>query len=341
MMPRHLLKKSRSDPIEKMERQIRTVEVSEDVNHDNFNEQRYLAENPDIKKAVEEGKLRSGWFHFKRHGRKEHRKQQAGADYGPAIRELRMEKATRLEKIFKPGVSITRTADGVFDFTGEGRKDRFNFEETDKVSSFFYDRLPLDIINGLPDGLILDCGAGFRPVYYENVVNYEIVPYPTTDVLGFAEDLPFADNSFDAVFSFAVLEHVKLPFQAAAEIARVLKPGGKLAVSAAFLQPMHGYPHHYFNMTKNGMKVLFEEHLDIETQFVTEGTGPISSLTWFLQNWADALSKKDRKKFARMRIGDFIGRSTKYDNQPFITNLPEEKNSELAGATFLVGRKKQ
>lgn len=320
---------------------IRIVEVSEDVTSENFNEERYLKENPDIKKAVEEGVIRSGWFHFKRHGLREHRKQQAAGDYSDAIRELRFEKGKRIREILRPGLSIDQTEQGVFDYTGEERKDKFNFGETEKISSFFYDELALDIINGLPEGIILDCGAGFRPVYYENVVNYEIAPYPTTDVLGFAEDLPFADDSFDAVFSFAVLEHVKLPFQAAKEMSRVLKPGGTLVVSAAFLQPMHGYPHHYFNMTKNGMQVLFEDDIDVDRQFVTSGTGPISSLTWFLQNWADSLSKQDRKKFTKMKIGDFIDRSTKYQNQPFITNLPEEKNSELAGATFLVGRKKQ
>lgn len=323
-----------------MTHNIKIVEVSEDVTLENYSEERYLNENPDIKKAVVEGRIKSGWFHFKRHGQREHRKQQAAGNYSGEIEKLRLLKNQKIKKIIKSDLSITENERRMLDFTGEERKEKFNFGETEKVSSFFYDALALDVINSLPEGIILDCGAGFRPVYYENVVNYEITPYPTTDVLGFAEDLPFADNSFDAVFSFAVLEHVKLPFQAAKEMARVLKPGGKLIASAAFLQPMHGYPHHYFNMTKNGMLVLFEEEIDVQEQFITSGTGPINALTWFLQSWADALPKRERKNFKKMKIGDFIDRSTKYQNQPFITSLSEVKNEELAATTFLVGRKK-
>jgi len=47
---------------------------------------------------------------------------------------------------------------------------------------------------------------------------------------GSAYALPFADSSFDAVFSHALLEHLKEPVKAAAEFKRVLKPGGMLGV---------------------------------------------------------------------------------------------------------------
>jgi SAM-dependent methyltransferase len=40
------------------------------------------------------------------------------------------------------------------------------------------------------------------------------------------EDAPFEDSSFDLVISQAVLEHVRSPAKAVAEIARVLRPGG-------------------------------------------------------------------------------------------------------------------
>jgi SAM-dependent methyltransferase len=42
--------------------------------------------------------------------------------------------------------------------------------------------------------------------------------------------LPFADASFDVVFSHALLEHLREPEKAIAEFRRVLRPGGKVAV---------------------------------------------------------------------------------------------------------------
>jgi SAM-dependent methyltransferase len=112
--------------------------------------------------------------------------------------------------------------------------------------------------------------AGLRDIYYDNVVNYEIVDYDTTDVIGPGERLPFRDGVFDAVISIAVLEHVRDPFACAAEIVRVLKPGGELVCSVPFLQPLHGYPHHYYNMTPQGLRALFERSLLIPTRVKTD-----------------------------------------------------------------------
>jgi len=47
---------------------------------------------------------------------------------------------------------------------------------------------------------------------------------------GSVYELPFAEASFDAVFSHALLEHLRDPGAAVAEFRRVLKPGGVLGV---------------------------------------------------------------------------------------------------------------
>lgn len=46
-----------------------------------------------------------------------------------------------------------------------------------------------------------------------------------------AEALPFADASFDAVFANMCLHHVERPAVALSEMARVLRPGGRVAVT--------------------------------------------------------------------------------------------------------------
>ena len=52
------------------------------------------------------------------------------------------------------------------------------------------------------------------------------VRFQTADV----QHLPFADASFDAVFAHAVLQHIKEPLRAIAEMRRVLKPGGVIGL---------------------------------------------------------------------------------------------------------------
>lgn len=46
-----------------------------------------------------------------------------------------------------------------------------------------------------------------------------------------AQALPFADNSFDLIFSCECLEHIPLPQLALAEMQRVLKPSGRLILT--------------------------------------------------------------------------------------------------------------
>lgn len=48
---------------------------------------------------------------------------------------------------------------------------------------------------------------------------------------GSAYDLPFGDAQFDALFSHALIEHLKEPVRAMREYLRVLKPGGVMGVA--------------------------------------------------------------------------------------------------------------
>jgi len=212
--------------------------------------------------------------------------------------------------------------------------------DTENISAHAYDGHAIEIIESLSgEGLVLDCGAGKRPTYYVNVINFDPVPYETTDVVGVGEMLPFKDASFEAVFSLNVLEHVRDPFRCAKEIARVLKPGGKLYCVVPFMSPYHGYPDHYYNMTASGLANLFRGSLEIERQDVIASGLPIFSLTWILRNWADGLSGESKSAFLSQKVEDLIGDPESYLDQPFVRELSREKNFELGATTALWGKK--
>lgn len=215
-----------------------------------------------------------------------------------------------------------------------------NVKPTENISANEYDPIALDIIREFAGGLILDNGSGLRHIYYDNVVNFEVVNYPTTDILGIGEKLPFKSNSFDAVFSLAVLEHVKNPFECAQEIVRVLKPGGKLYAVVPFLQPFHGYPDHYYNMTSSGLKNLFENFLHIVDCGVPLSGVPIWCLSWFLNSYVRGLPEDVAQKFKDMKIGELLESPIQYLEHDFVKKLNPNINEELACTNYIVATKK-
>ncbi|MEI6123572.1 MAG: methyltransferase domain-containing protein [Bacteroidota bacterium] len=311
--------------------------LAERVTEENFTEEGYLGANPDIFHAVKIGAFTSGRAHYDMYGKNEARCVRV---YGSIILDAKRTKLERIKPLLRQDMPFTLRQDHLFDFLSDNLKAMYSIIDTYAVSNNSYDGTVMDVIELNKDKLVLDCGAGSRQVYIDNVVNLEIVDYDTTDVLGVGEELPFVDNAFDAVLSLSVLEHVKNPFRCAQEIARVLKPGGQLVCSVPFLQPFHGYPNHYYNMTHKGLENLFDDYLAIDKIDVYEGTLPVWSLTWILRSWADGLMGKTKDDFLQMKVADLIASGEQYVKQPFVTELSMEKNLELASAIILIAHKK-
>jgi SAM-dependent methyltransferase len=301
---------------------------------ENFNESGYLAANPDVAEAVRKGAFRTGRQHFEGHGRKEGRL----VRFPRSIAEIQQEKLKRIEPLLRLDLPHVRRG-AKYDFLTNALCAETGIAETSAISAHGYDAYALNLIAACRDGLVLDCGAGKRPVYYPNVVNLEIVDYETTDVLGVGEALPFTDNAFDAVLSLSVLEHVRDPFACAAEIARVLKPGGKLICCVPFLQPLHGYPHHYYNMSGQGLRALFERRLRIDEHIVPRSTLPLFSLTWFVQSWARGLQGQAREQFLSMPVAELLKQPAELIGRRWVSELSDETNFELASATMLFAHK--
>jgi len=70
--------------------------------------------------------------------------------------------------------------------------------------------------------------------------------YGKIDFVCDATDIPAASDSFDAVLCTEVLEHVPEPDRVIREIARLLRPGGWVYLSAPLGSGLHQEPFHYY-----------------------------------------------------------------------------------------------
>jgi SAM-dependent methyltransferase len=306
------------------------IMMSTEATAENFDENAYLVQNGDVAQAIKAGMFASAWDHFVKAGKQEGRRQRLAA----SVAEARARKLEKLRPHLRTDMPF-RLEQGRFDFLTRELRKETRIVDTENISANGYDDEMMQLIAKHKDGLILDCGAGRRDVYFENVVNYEIVGYDSTDVIGVGEQLPFESNTFDAVFSIAVLEHVRDPFRCAAEIARVLKRGGELYCCMPFLQPLHGFPHHYFNATPQGARRLFEDMLRVESVSVPRALHPIWALSWILRSWSEGLDDPTRSAFLDMKVKELMVPPEPLLTHSFASELSPEKHLELAAGTVL------
>jgi SAM-dependent methyltransferase len=102
-------------------------------------------------------------------------------------------------------------------------------------------------------GLVLDAGGGtaqssYLPLLRVNgqveSVNIDPARQPTY-VADLNQPLPLEDGRYDTVISLNTLEHVRRDVFALSELARVLKPGGRMLLFVPFLYRIHGSPSDY------------------------------------------------------------------------------------------------
>lgn len=148
---------------------------------------------------------------------------------------------------------------------------------TDHVSN----PIPPEFVSWLSsiDGYSLNIGAGTSNVSIPRCVELEYSIFPTTDVIADAHRLPFSDGVFDAVIALNTFEHLRAPETAAAEIRRVLRPGGRVVVRTAFIQPLHEEPINYYNVTEYGLREWFRS-FSIESCTVPDDMSPALGLGW-------------------------------------------------------------
>ena len=130
-------------------------------------------------------------------------------------------------------------------------------------------------------GRVLDLGCGprdqIKPITHLGH-QYVGIDYSNSlsDFLADAHALPFADNTFDCVLSYAVLEHLHNPFIAATEVERVLKPGGVYIGTVSQGEPFHDS---YFHHTPWGLLSLVSSVTDLEILRLWSSDDTLGSLS--------------------------------------------------------------
>ncbi len=145
----------------------------------------------------------------------------------------------------------------------------------------------LEKIKATP-GRVLNLSAGGSAEKLANIIEVEFALFRNTDVIADAHILPFVDECFEGIISMNAFEHYHNPNQVAAELLRVLRPGGWLVVQTAFLQPEHEYPWHFYNTTSEGMKQWFKDFY-IDDLRVSENFNPLYALSWLAAECESAL----------------------------------------------------
>jgi len=124
----------------------------------------------------------------------------------------------------------------------------------------------LPLVDAYARGRCLDAGSGRSPWLPRlasrgiEVISLDVEDRAgEVDIVADLQDMPeVSDASLGTVLCTQVLEHVPRPWDALAEIERVLEPGGHLILSVPHLSMLHEVPHDYYRYTRYGLESLLE-----------------------------------------------------------------------------------
>ncbi len=119
------------------------------------------------------------------------------------------------------------------------------------------------------EGRLLDVGCGSKPYrsWFTRCSDYigvdidreETRRRGIADLVYDGKTLPFKDGEFDALLCTQVLEHVFTPVDFLRELARVLRPGGRMILSVPFAWDEHEVPFDYGRYTSYGLRYILEQ----------------------------------------------------------------------------------
>jgi predicted SAM-dependent methyltransferase len=299
-----------------------TLRVLEAATTETLDPQGYLAANADLKRAYGSD-TSAAEAHFHQQGKFEGRWQIARGFFAE-IDSFRRQKFPR----FKQSLCEHPHVHGFPAMIGAAIVDPEAYGEGESAN-VVPDFVTQEMVAN-PDKIYADIGAGLRNVVHSNCAYLEVYPSLTADIVTEPTcTLPFASASLDGVGCFAVLEHVKTPWKLADEFSRVLKRGGKLFVSWPFLVPVHGYPSHYYNSTREGLREMFASRFSISRLFTLPSEGPDYTIHWILNGLLKSISDAEiADKVGAMTLRKFT--ALKPQSAPWIEMLSKMNDSDIS-----------
>lgn len=168
-------------------------------------------------------------------------------------------------------------------------------------------------VAGAAKGMLLDVGSGDRPYY--GIFGPRVAAYVGMDlpgsghpdkpaVHGDAHFLPFSDDTFDTVLCSELLEHCPRPWQVLEEIRRVLRPGGRVILSAPQTYRLHSDPHDYYRFTREGLIQLVGVDCGLKIESIEPVGGTVDFAVDFCSKLVSMIGEKVR--FVPSRATKFL-----------------------------------
>jgi uncharacterized protein YbaR (Trm112 family)/SAM-dependent methyltransferase len=192
------------------------------------------------------------------------------------------------------------------------------------------------ILQSMTDAqIVVDVGSGNMALDDPCIIRMDVTLTPHTDVVADLHALPFLPGSVDYIFALAVFEHLRQPFVAAQKIYAALKPGGYAYAECNFVYPYHGYPHHYFNASIQGMQQVFAQFVELRS-----GVAPYQTPGFALQQvissyWQGFIPRNRREVRFAQQLQAILAHPLYHYDARFST----EATARVAAGTYFLGMK--
>lgn len=186
--------------------------------------------------------------------------------------------------------------------------------------------------------IVIEIGSGNMALDDPCIIRMDVSLSPYVDVVADAHYLPFLPESVDYIFSLAVFEHLYHPFRAAKSIFDTLKDGGLIYHECNFVFPYHGYPHHYFNASLQGMEQIFADFVPLR-KGVAPYQMPSFALEMLLKSYLH-YSQADHFSHGR-QITAQLQRLLRYDLTRYDIYFSEDAALNVAAGTYFAGVKQK